>query len=371
MHGGPNLLLSTIRQRFWPLRGRELARSIVHRCVTCVRARPRSMEQLMGDLPPVRVNKAFPFENVGVDFAGPVFLKPPSRKAAPLKAYVAVYVCLAVKAVHLDLVPDMTTNGFIASLHRFTGRRGKPSIIYCDNGRNFVGAHRELNELRNLFLTQRHKDAVANETTSNGILFRFIAPRSPSLGGIWEAAVKSMKLHLCRIMGNAMLTETEFTTALIQVESILNSRLITPMSEDPQDLQPLTPGHFLVGKPLNAIPEPDLSEITESRLSRWQRVQSLIQHFWQRWHHEYLNTLQNRYRWTEKTSNLVQNAIVLLREENLPPQKWAIGRVVDVQPGVDGLVRLVSVRTSSGITQRAVNKLCLLPVEVDSSLLIQ
>ncbi|XP_055542891.1 uncharacterized protein LOC129728468 [Wyeomyia smithii] len=236
MHGGPNLLLSTIRQRFWALMGRDLARCTVHRCVTCARARPRSLEQLMGDLPPVRFTKSFPFENVGVDFAGPVYLKPASKKAAPVKAYVAVYVCLVTKAVHLDLIPDMTTDGFIASLRRFTGRRGKPSTICCNNGRNFVGACRELEELRTLFQTQRHQSAVTDEGNVNGIQFRFIAPRSPYLGGIWEAAVKSMKLHLRRTLGNAMLTETEFVTALIQVEATLNSRPITPMSEDPQGL---------------------------------------------------------------------------------------------------------------------------------------
>ncbi|XP_065075634.1 uncharacterized protein LOC135699312 [Ochlerotatus camptorhynchus] len=365
LHGGPNLLLSSLRRRFWPLNGRNLASTTVHHCVICTRASPKSLEQLMCNLPPVRVTRAFPFENVGVDFAGPILRRAPNKRAAPVKAYVAVYVCLAVKAIHLDLVPDLTSEAFIASLHRFTGRRGKPSNIYCDNGRNFVGAQRELADLRTLFVSQQHKDVVARECATSNIEFHFIPPRSPSLGGIWEAAVKSMKFHLRRIMGNAMLTETEFRTALIQVEAALNSRPITAMSEDPQDLQPLTPGHFLVGRPLNAIPEPSLQDVPENRLSRWQRVQCLSQQFWQRWQKDYLCTLHNRYRWSNTTANLVRGAIVLLRDENLPPQKWAVGRIVDVHPGTDGLVRVASVRTSTGVTKRAVSKLCLLPVEID------
>ncbi|XP_055633508.1 uncharacterized protein LOC129773872 [Toxorhynchites rutilus septentrionalis] len=230
LHGGPNLLLSSLRRRFWPLNGRNLASSTVHRCVTCARASPKSLEQLMGDLPPVRVTRAFPFENVGVDFAGPIFLRAPNKRAAPVNAYVAVYVCLAVKAVHLDLVPDLTSEAFIASLHRFSGRRGKPSNIYCDNGRNFVGAQRELAELRTLFISQQDKNIIAQECAASNIAFHFIPPGSPSLGGIWEAAVKSMKFHLRRIMTNAMLTETEFRTALIQIEATLNSRPITDIS---------------------------------------------------------------------------------------------------------------------------------------------
>ncbi|XP_062703704.1 uncharacterized protein LOC134286149 [Aedes albopictus] len=368
LHGGPNLLLSSLRQRFWPLNGRNLARSVVHQCVTCARARPRLLEQMMGDLPPVRVNRSFPFDNVGVDFAGPLYVRHSSRKAASIKVYVAVYVCLGIKAVHLDLVPDLTTEGFVASLRRFVGRRGKPHHIYCDNGRNFVGAQRELGELRRLFLSQAHKDAVTKECTDGGIEFHFIPPRSPSMGGIWEAAVKSMKFHLRRVVGNALLTETELRTVLIQIEAMLNSRPISPMSEDPQDLEPLTPGHFLVGRPLNAIPEPDLGNVSEKRLSRWQRVQNLSQHFWRRWSRDYLSNLQNRYRWTEVSANLVKNTIVLLQDENLPPQKWAIGRIVEVHPGKDGLVRVVSVRTAAGVTQRAVSRLCLLPVEIDAEL---
>ncbi|XP_062542438.1 uncharacterized protein LOC134210404 [Armigeres subalbatus] len=144
LHAGPGLLLSSIRQKYWPLGGRNLVRQIVHRCVTCVRARPKPLEQLMGQLPPVRVNQAYPFENVGIDLAGPLYVRPSirSRNSSFAKAYIVVYVCLATKAAHLDLVSSLTTQAFIASLRRFTGRRGKPAHIYCDNATNFVGARR-------------------------------------------------------------------------------------------------------------------------------------------------------------------------------------------------------------------------------------
>ncbi|XP_058827885.1 uncharacterized protein LOC131687811 [Topomyia yanbarensis] len=198
------------------------------------------------------------------------------------KAYITVYVCMATKAVHLDLVSDLTTGTFIASLRRFVGGRGKPAHIYCDNATNFVGVQRELEELRKLFRTQVHQDTVPNECADNGIQFHFIPPRSPTFGGIWEACVKSVKTLLRKILGNAHLTESELQTALIQVESMLNSRPITPLQDNPSDEIALTPGHFLIGRPLNAATDPDYREVPESRLSRWERVQQLTQHFWSR-----------------------------------------------------------------------------------------
>ncbi|XP_065075004.1 uncharacterized protein LOC135698800 [Ochlerotatus camptorhynchus] len=167
LHAGPGLLLSSLRQRFWPLGGRNLVRQNVHRCVTCVRAKPKSLEQLMGQLPPVWVNQAYPFQNVGIDLAGPIYVRTSLRnKRSPFfKAYIVVYICLVTKAAHLDLVSDLTSVAFIASLRRFSGRRGKPAHVYCDNATNFVGVKRDLEELRKVFLSQQHKESVARECT--------------------------------------------------------------------------------------------------------------------------------------------------------------------------------------------------------------
>ncbi|XP_062557813.1 uncharacterized protein LOC134222669 [Armigeres subalbatus] len=176
LHAGPNLLLSTIRQRYWPLGGRNLVRRIVHSCMVCARAKPRTLEQLMGNLPSVRVNQAYPFENVGIDLAGPIYVRTMLRSSriTLLKAYIVVYVCMATKAVHLDLVMDLTTEAFIACLRRFTGRRGIPAHIYCDNRTIFVGAHQELKELRKLFIGQQHQEAVAKACADDSIHFHFI-----------------------------------------------------------------------------------------------------------------------------------------------------------------------------------------------------
>ncbi|XP_058456596.1 uncharacterized protein LOC131433994 [Malaya genurostris] len=190
--------------------------------MTSARAKPMSLQQLIRNLP-VRVNQAHPFQNVGIDLAGPIFVRTSLRnKRTPFfKAYITV--------------TDLTTAAFIASLRRFVRRRGKPAHIYCDNATNFVGAQRELEELRKLFRSEQHQNAVADECSDERFHFHFIPPRSPTFCGIWEACVKSVKTLLREILGYAHLTESELQTALVQVEAMLNSRPITPMSDNPSD----------------------------------------------------------------------------------------------------------------------------------------
>ncbi|XP_058456510.1 uncharacterized protein LOC131433913 [Malaya genurostris] len=367
MHGGPQLTLAIMKHEFWPLRGRDLVRRVVHSCVTCAKARPRNLEQLMGQLPPERVNRAYPFQYVGIDFAGPVYLKPSTRKGAPVKSYVAVFVCLAVKAAHLELVSDLTSAAFIAALRRFIARRGLPNTIFCDNATNFTAAHRELKDLRQMFLSQHHKNAVVLEASTQKIAFHFIPPHAPTFGGLWEACVKSFKHHLRRIVGNSQLPYEAFSTVLVQIEACLNSRPITPLSNDPNDEEALTPGHFIIGRPLLAVPEPDLAHIPENRLDLWQKTQSLTQHFWKRWSKEYLCTLQLRYKWSTVNLNLLKDSIVLIRDDNLPVGRWSMGRVISVNFGDDNLVRVATVKIA-GVAKpvtRPITKLCLLPIEID------
>ncbi|XP_062542557.1 uncharacterized protein LOC134210529 [Armigeres subalbatus] len=367
LHCGPQLLLSIIRQQFWPLGGRDLTREVVHKCVICVKTRPRNLVQLMGSLPAVRVTQSYTFENVGIDFAGPFYLQRPSPRSSPKKSYVAVFVCMATKASHLELVCELTTAAFIASLRRFIARRGRPQHIYCDNATNFVGAGREI---RNLFRSQQHRHSVSNETSSQSIQFHFIPAKSPNFGGLWEACVKSMKHHLRRVIGSANLPRDAFCTVLAQVEACLNSRPITPLSSDPNDLQALTPGHFLIGRALNDLPNPNYTVIPENRLRLWERVQRHTQQFWKRWHQEYLTTLQQRYKWSTVNRNLIVGAMVMIQEESLPVLKWSLGRVVDIHPGADGMVRVATVKLPSGtFTKRSISRLCILPVEIDPAIL--
>ena len=248
---------------------------------------------MMGNLPQVRTSQSLrPFLNVGVDYCGPLYIKEKRfQNRKKLKVYVAIYVCMGTKAVHLELVSDLTTEAFIASLKRLFSRRGKSKTIYSDNGKNFVGANRELNELYQLLLSSEHNKNVQQFLMSERITWHFIPPGAPHFGGLWEAAVKSFKHHLLRTVGDTLLTYEQFQTCIIEIEAILNSRPISPMSSDPNDFRPLTPGHILIGGPLTSFPQIDLSDTGSNRLSAWEHAQKMREHFWKRWHKEYLNQL--------------------------------------------------------------------------------
>lgn len=303
LHAGPQLMTAAVRNRFWPLRVRNLARQVVHSCIKCFRCKPAVLEQLMGELPPERVTPTFAFLRTGVDYCGP-FLYRPVNRGAPTKCYIAIFVCLVTKAVHVECVVDLTSKSFIAALRRFVARRGKPELIECDNALNFRGAKRELDELVRLFGSQQHQHLVCSSCADDGIAFKFIPPRSPNFGGLWEVAVKSLKKHLRTTLGNVILSQDEFATLITQIEACLNSRPLSQLTADPNDLEVLTPGHFLVHRPLVAVPEPSLEGIPMNRIDRWQQTQEYVRRIWKQWQSDYLSGLPPRTRWTHQRDNI-------------------------------------------------------------------
>ncbi|XP_055910695.1 uncharacterized protein LOC129945059 [Eupeodes corollae] len=361
LHAAPQALLGIIRQRYWPLDGLNMARREFNKCQRCFRVKPKSVEQFMGNLPPERVSPEGPFLTTGVDFCGPFKLRYQPRARTIIKGYIAVFVCFTTKAVHLEAVGDLTTASFIAALRRFIARRGLCRTIFCDNATNFVGARNELKELARLFDSESLIQ-IKEICRVDRIEWRFIPPRSPHFGGLWEAAVKSAKYHFIRVAANAILNYEELNTLTAQIEAILNSRPITPLSSSPNDLEPLTPGHFLIGRPLTSIPEPCLLDASISRLTRFRRLQQIQQQFWKRWSRDYLLSLQERTRWYKKSEILEAVTIVLIHDDNLPPYKWLMGRILKTFPGSDGIERVAEVKTKLGIYKRTANKLYPLPM---------
>ncbi|XP_076301772.1 uncharacterized protein LOC143219847, partial [Lasioglossum baleicum] len=266
------------------------------------------------------------------------------------------------KAVHIELATELSTDAFIRCLHRFISRRGRCNLIYSDNGKNFVGASNELNELGELFSKSDHRNAIMDACTKERKEWHFIPPYAPHFGGLWERGIRSVKLHLKRVIGEQRLTFEEFSTILAQIEAVLNSRPLHPMSSDPSDLNPLTPGHFLIGDALTSFPQPDLTDLAQNRLNRYQLLQQMLQHFWKRWQQDYLHELQQRKKWKVGSPDVLRiGTVVLVKEENLPPMKWLLGRITELHPGHDGITRVVSLRTANGVYKRPVTKICILP----------
>ncbi|XP_018367879.1 PREDICTED: uncharacterized protein LOC108764239 [Trachymyrmex cornetzi] len=364
LHAGAQATLAAIRIRYWPLSARNSVKRCIRECIICRKADPRACEAIMSELPAYRVTPSKPFERSGVDYCGPFHIRSGQlRNAKIVKAYVAAFVCLSTKAVHIELVSDLSTEAFLNALKRFMARRGKVRHIYSDNGTNFQGASNTLKELYYMLLSKDHQDKLNYLLKEDLIEWHFISLHAPHFGGIWEAAVKSTKLHLKRVVGDSVLTFEEMYTVLTQVEAVLNSRPITPLSSDPNDLSYLTPGHFLVGDSLTAVPQQDVMYSPTSRLSRWQRVSQIFQHFWRRWSREYLQQLQQRTKWQQsKGLHPVIGDMVMLQENDSLPLHWTIGRIENVFPGTDGIPRVVSVRTAKGTYKRPITKICVLPL---------
>ena len=234
----------------------------------------------MAALPTERITPSRPFAATGLDYAGPFWLRTSKgRGQKAYKGYVAVFVCLATRAIHLEVVSNLSSQTFLLAFRRFISRRGLCKVIFSDNGTAFQGADAEI---RSLF--DAASDAakhIGSKLASEGIEWRFIPPRAPHFGGIWEAGVKAFKYHLRRVLGDNKLTFEEFCTLATQVEACLNSRPISQLSADPEDVSALTSGHFLTGSTITQ-PEPDARDLSVSGVGRYRIVTLMRDHFWRR-----------------------------------------------------------------------------------------
>ncbi|GFW33531.1 hypothetical protein TNCV_2210661 [Trichonephila clavipes] len=256
--------------------------------------------QLMGNLPKRHFTLERPFFSCGIDYAGPVLIKcNKGRGTKSTKGYIALFVCLATKAVHIEAVGDLTTDSFIAALRRFSARRGAPRHIYGDNGTNFVGARRKLDEIGTLFHPHHH---------------------------IWESGIRFVKFHPKRVLGETILTFEELTTLLTQIEGLLNSRSLSYVNDsDIECISTLTPSHFLTGDVLLSVAEELPS--TSNHRNRWELLQYIKCGFWKQWSADYLSSLQLREKGQDAQPNLKEHDIVLIKEEG-PPGTWPMARVL-------------------------------------------
>lgn len=365
LHTGPYLLLSILRQKYWILSARSIVRQRVQACNFCFRFKPKPLHPLMADLPSDRVvSQVKAFVCTGIDYAGPFYITLGRRRGAKSqKAYICLFVCLATKAIHLELASSLSTAAFIDALKRFLSRRGPVKSLHSDQGTNFIGAKAQLDEVYRFIDSSEYSDSLKQELTKHQIEWHFNPPAAPHMGGIWESNIKSVKTHLYKILGSQLLSYEEFATVLTQIEALLNSRPLCLLSSDPSDPQSLTPAHFLTLTPLRTLPslDVDVTDIPLHRLDRKQLLDNLVQSYWKRWKGEYLSSLQTRQKWNTSSSPVKVDTIVVLIQDNIPPFQWPLGVIREVFPGKDGIIRVALVRTKDGIYKRPVVKLCPLP----------
>jgi len=314
-----------------------------------------------------------------VDYCGPFILKTRGRGNNKYKGYIVVFICFSTRSIHLEVTTDLSTANFISAFKRFISRRGKPTNMYSDQGTNLIGANNELQEVQDFL--KKHTNQIKSELSSQGINFKFNSPHAPHMGGVWESAVKLVKTHLKKVMTSAIFTYEDFTTVIYQIEGILNSRPLAPVSEDPDDFGYLTPAHLLTGFNLQSLPEPDVLEIKLNHLDRFQLIERKRQEFWVKWSKEYLHTLQQRPKWVEEKKDFQVGDLTILMEDNVPPQEWRLARIKEIHPGLDGHVRNVTVETDGKYRKdgrkqikkfiRPITKLCHLPYVYDDNETVQ
>lgn len=360
IHGGNQLVVRLIRCEFWIPKIKNLVKKCIRACKICTIHKKKIQTQIMGALPVERTIISSPFTNTGVDFAGPFIIKSFSGRYCRItKGYVCLFVCFATKAIHLEATSDLTTQSFLGAFSRLIGRRGIPRTIYSDNGTNLVGASKVLSNEFNQFLRTLSRD-VSERYKHHNLEWKFIPPGAPHMGGLWEAGVKSFKLHFRKVTGTNKLTFEEFSTLLAKIEECLNSRPISPISENVSDIPPLTPGHFLCGGPLLAPLEPAVDEKSLNCVNRWEKVKILHHQFCRRWKDEYLKELNRRYKWKYPQRNVSLDDLVVIKDESLPPNEWRLGRIMKVYPGSDNRVRVVEIKTQNGVITRPIAKICVL-----------
>ena len=368
-HNGTRETLNLLRQKYWVLRGREQVKYLIRRCILCrkIEGLPFKYEYCP-DLPEFRVDESPPFSHVGVDFAGPLIVSDKTQQVGKdgSKSYVCLFTCASTRAVHLELVENLTVEAFIRAFRRFCARRGLPATIISDNAKTFKSASKEV---KKLLRSPRLKEYL----TLKGVKWKFIVELAPFQGGYWERLVRSTKRCLVKVVGRALLKFDELSTILVEIESVINSRPLTYVYDDTEGISyPLTPSHLVNGRNLDRLPNDAHFEIlhTYESLSKCARYhRRLLSQFATSWKKEYLVGLLEAYKPKANSSEpLIKiNDIVLLRSEYEKRSFWKLCRVVELLKGQDGTVRSVRLQVPGGkkVFNRSIKHL--IPLEIEST----
>ena len=353
-HSGLEYTLSLIRQRFWIINGRQTVRIIINRCISCRKRQAPTAKQKMANLPEDRTTPSKPpFTFTGVDCFGPFEVK---RGRITVKRYGVLFTCLSIRAIHLEVASSLDTGSFINALRRFIARRGQPEEIRSDNGGNFVKGAKELR----MAIKEWNQSQIHDFLLQRDVKWTFNPPAGSHHGGVWERCIRTTRKVLNAIMNEQVLDDEGISTLMCEVEAIVNGRPITKLSDDPRDMEPLTPNHLLLLRAGPTVPPAVLSK-QDIYGRRWRQVQYMADVFWRRWVKEYLPSLQMRQKWRKQHRNFAVGDVVLILDDKTPRSSWPLGRVLEVHANSnDGLVRSVKLKTRSSELIRPITKIVLL-----------
>ncbi|KRY26864.1 hypothetical protein T01_389 [Trichinella spiralis] len=296
LHAGVAQTLTALRERFWILRGRSAVKRVIR-----------------------TVNPARPFSNVGIDFVGPLLIRSESSKYVSKKAYIFLFTCMVIRAIHLELVPDQTIDSFLRALRRFVARRGRPDTIQSDNFRTF---HQANAFLKHLF-SGRNWETVQRHLASERVEWIFITERSPWCGGYWEPLVRSVKTALKATLGQCLAAPDELRTVLCEIEARVNERPLTFVGSDVDEEMALTPAHFLISRSLASFPD-------RSNSADRGTLRSSLRHLLRRCP---ISRNSLRGKWKRLHEQPRVGDVVLVADYNTPRRRWPLGRIVELLTG--------------------------------------
>ncbi|XP_064637169.1 uncharacterized protein LOC135493625 [Lineus longissimus] len=315
-HAGVETVITSLRDNYWILGLRRLAKSVKKRCIPCQKVDAQACNQFAAPLPALRIHEAPPFTVTGLDYAGPLYC----LDLPETKLYILLFTCAVVRSVHLELTESLSAPDYILALRRFAARRGLPSILYSDNAKTFEATQKELVR----YLAARSPQ------------WKFIVPRSPWWGGWWERLVRSVKGALKKSLGAQCLTRSELETSLVEVEACISSRPLTFVSDDVDGPNPLTPSHFLIGRTAcfqTKVAESEV-ELTQDNLTEREIIrQRSLELFWEIWSKDYIRNLPPSVTKFKTKGKVGVGSLVLIHEDNVPRMKWPLGLVTKEFPG--------------------------------------
>ncbi|XP_055543372.1 uncharacterized protein LOC129728922 [Wyeomyia smithii] len=358
-HANRETIINEMRQEYHIPRMRALVANVAKQCALCRIHNAIPRPPPMAPLPNVRVTPFVrPFTFVGLDYFGPILVK---LGRSNVKRWVALFTCLSIRAVHMEVVHSMSTESCVLAVRRFVSRRGSPAEFFSDNGTNFHGANNQLKkEIRD------REKTLASVFTNSNTRWTFNPPGAPHMGGVWERMVRSVKAAIGTIIEAPRKPDDEtLETVIIEAEAMINTRPLTYIPLESADQEALTPNHFLLGSSSGVKQLPVLPINYRLALrSSWKLAQHLTDQLWRRWVKEYLSVISRRSKWFGNVREIKEGDLVLVVDGTVRNQ-WIRGRVEKVCCGIDGRVRQAWVRTKGGVFRRPVVKLALLDVMKD------
>ncbi|XP_064087333.1 uncharacterized protein LOC135201986 [Macrobrachium nipponense] len=364
LHGGVQETLATIRRQLWIPKGRQAVRKVIRKCVLCSKVEGKPcVYPGPPSLPLHRVVLNRPFENVGVDYSGPIVITK-TEDNEPRKVYICLFTCTATRAVHLDVALDMTAESFLLIFRRFCGTWPVPKQIISDNGTNFKATAKFLEEICN--------DPQIREYFSNrGIVWKFIVPKAPWQGALYERMIKVVKNCLKKVFYHNRVSLDELQTVVVEIQSRVNNRPLSYINSDSMSPEPLSPSHLLYGRSIEAMPpvvladESDPTYMDHDQLNKqFSLLSCIISKFEKVWKNEYIISLRERHYGSDRArelNNLKVGDVVLVQFES-PRSEWLLGRIVELRPDSEGVIRSVDVYCKGHVSTRTVEKL--VPLEV-------